>query len=252
MIDSNFINKDSFLNGIDPRVRVIFTFCYALTVALLKDVNAVYISLFLPFLLIFTKHIKYFDLFKRLTVVNGFIVLLWFFLPLSFPGETLYQFKALSFSREGFEYAYLITLKSNAIVITTIFLLGISSFIEIAHALDHLHISKKLIFMLYFCYRYIQDISWQYKKLTDSLKIKGFIPGTNIKTYKTYAYLVGILLVKSYDRAQRVIKAMTCRGFDGTFYTLNHFHYKTSDIVYSSAGVAYLLLIIGASVWNHL
>jgi cobalt/nickel transport system permease protein len=251
MIDSKFINKNSFLNRIDPRVRLVFTFFYALVIAVLKDVNAVYVALMLPFLLIFTRNIRYFNLLKRLTVVNGFIFLLWIFLPLSFPGETLYHFKTLSFSKEGFEYAYLITLKSNAILITTIFLLGISSFIEIAHALDHLGISKKLIFLLYFCYRYIQDISWQYKKLTNSLKIRGFTPKTNLFTYKTYAYLVGMLLVKSYDRAERVIKAMTCRGFNGTFFTLNHFHFKSSDYIYSSAGAIYLLLITGAAFWSH-
>ena len=251
MIDSKFVNKNSFISNIDPRVRLIFTFFYALIIAVLKDVNAVYASLLLPFLLIFTRHIQYVNLFKRLTVVNGFIFLLWIFLPLSYPGESMYHFKTLSFSKEGFEYAYLITLKSNAILITTIFLLGISSFIEIAHALDHLKISKKLIFLLYFCYRYIQDISLQYKKLSNSLKIRGFIPKSNIFTYKTYAYLVGILLVKSYDRAERVIKAMTCRGFKGTFFTLNHFHFKTSDYLYSVTGTFYLLFILGVSVWTH-
>ncbi len=251
MIDSKFINKNSFLSNIDPRIRIIFCFVYAVIVALLQDITPVYYALVIPFLLFLTGAVNFSNLFKRLSVVNGFIVLIWIFLPLSYPGDIVYHFKALNFSKQGLEYAYLITLKSNAIVITTIFLLGISSFIEIAHAIDHLKAPKKLIFLLFFCYRYIHDISLQFTKLNNSLKIRGFNPGTNFFTYKTYAYLVGILLVKSYDKAQRVIDAMMCRGFHGTFYTLNHFHLKKSDYLFSLIGISYILSLIGVTAWVH-
>jgi cobalt/nickel transport system permease protein len=249
MIDSKFINKNSILATIDPRIRVLFCFSYSIIVALMNNIDAVYFALSLPVILLFTNSINFANLFKRMSMVNGFIVMLWIFLPLSYPGDTLFHFKTLNFTKQGFDYAYLITLKSNAIVLTTIFLLGISSFIEIAHALDHLKVPKKLIILLFFCYRYIHDISQQYTKLHNSLKIRGFSPKTNIYTYKTYAYLVGILIVKSYDRAQRVIKAMMCRGFSGTFYTLNHFHFKKSDIVYSFCGVFYIFMLLGVTFW---
>ncbi len=251
MIDSKFINSDSFIANIDPRVRIIFCFSYSLIVALLHNINAVYFSLTLPIFLMLTKSINFSNLFKRLSVVNGFIFILWIFLPLSYPGDTLYHFKSLNFTKQGLEYAYLITLKSNAIVITTIFLLGISSFIEIAHALEHLKVPKKLIFLLFFCYRYIHDISLQYKKLQNSIKIRGFSPKTNLFTYKTYAYLVGILIIKSYDRAQRVIKAMLCRGFNGTFFTLKHFTFKKSDLLYSIIGGCYIITLLGATICFH-
>jgi len=252
MIDSKFINKNSFIAKIDPRIRIIFCFSYSLIVALLNNLNSIYFAISLPIFLIFTRSIDFSNLFKRLSVVNGFIFILWLFLPLSYPGDIIYHFKSLNFSKQGLEFAYLITLKSNAIIITTIFLLGISSFIEIAHALDHLKIPKKLIFLLFFCYRYIHDISLQYKKLNNSLKIRGFIPSTNFYTYKIYAYLIGILIVKSYDRAQRITKAMICRGFNGTFYTLNHFHFKKSDKVYSFIAFFYITLLVGVSFWNQL
>ena len=251
MIDSKFINSKSFIASIDPRVRIIFCFIYSIVVALTNNLYAIYLSLALPLLLILSRSIDFLSLFKRLSVVNSFIFILWIFLPISYPGDTLYHFKTFTFSRQGIDYAYLITLKSNAIVITTIFLLGISSFIEIAHALDHLKVPKKLIFLLFFCYRYIHDISLQYKKLQNSLKIRGFKPKTNLFTYKTYAYLVGILIIKSYDRAERVIRAMTCRGFNGTFFTLKHFSFKNSDICYSIFGSFYIILILGVAICNY-
>jgi cobalt/nickel transport system permease protein len=50
-------------------------------------------------------------------------------------------------------------------------------------------------------------------------------------TYRTYAYLVGMILVKSHDRSQRVRAAMLCRGFQGRFYDLSEFAFRSSDLV---------------------
>jgi len=45
------------------------------------------------------------------------------------------------------------------------------------------------------------------------------------------AYLVGMLLIKSIDRADRIRKAMLCRGFHGKFYILSHFELQRTDKV---------------------
>ena len=44
-------------------------------------------------------------------------------------------------------------------------------------------------------------------------------------------YLIGMLLVKSFDRADRIRKAMLCRGFHGEYYLLSHFELHTVDVV---------------------
>ena len=74
------------------------------------------------------------------------------------------------------------------------------------------------------------------------MKIRCFHPRTDIHTYKTYAYLLGMLLIKSYDRSERVHQAMICRGFKGEFWMLDHFNLKKSDVI---AGVLMLFFIMG-------
>jgi cobalt/nickel transport system permease protein len=78
----------------------------------------------------------------------------------------------------------------------------------------------------------------EYRRLIKAVKIRGFHPGNNLHTYRTYAYLVGMLLVKSYERAERVRAAMLCRGFRGKFYDLREFELRTTDII-----VMFLMLI---------
>jgi cobalt/nickel transport system permease protein len=59
-----------------------------------------------------------------------------------------------------------------------------------------------------------------------------FRPGTGMHTYRTYAYLVGMLLVRSHGRSRSIYNAMLCRGFRGHFPVVNHFHLHRADIVF--------------------
>ena len=45
----------------------------------------------------------------------------------------------------------------------------------------------------------------------------------NGHSYRSLGYLVGMLLVHSFDRSERVLAAMKCRGFCGRYYLLDHF-----------------------------
>jgi cobalt/nickel transport system permease protein len=70
-------------------------------------------------------------------------------------------------------------------------------------------------------------------------------------TYKTYAYLVGMLLVRSSDRAERVRNAMLCRGFSGRFYSLRRFSLKTVDVISLAVMLAFTFAL-GVLEWKGL
>jgi cobalt/nickel transport system permease protein len=55
------------------------------------------------------------------------------------------------------------------------------------------------------------------------MRIRAFRPRTNLHTYRSYAYLVGMLFVRAAARAERVHQAMRCRGFQGRFHTMAQF-----------------------------
>ena len=71
----------------------------------------------------------------------------------------------------------------------------------------------------------------------------------NRHTYRAYGYLVGMLLVRSLDRSERIVAAMKCRGFRGRFYLLDHFAYSLHDLGFAVTGVA-LLLLLGLVEWS--
>ena len=250
MIEEGFINGDSIIHRLDPRIKIILSSAFSIVVAVSDRFMALIPAVILAFFFVLLAGLSLKKVCFRLLIVNGLILLLWLFLPFTFGSEQLFAIGPLNATREGIIYSALITLKSNAIILALIALIASMSIFTLGHAMRNLHVPSKLIHLFLFTFRYIHVIYLEYQRLMNALKIRGFNPGTNIHTYKTYAYLVGMLLVKSYDRAERVKSAMLCRGFSGRFYDLSEFSFRPRDWV-----IVVLLLLattcIGLLQWTN-
>lgn len=243
-----FAEGNSLLHKLDPRVKFITAIPYIFLIAVMNGLKGPLLALMVSAVMIFISRINFRKLVGRLIVVNTFIFILWIFVPFSYPGEIVYSIGSLKVSQEGLLCVLSITFKANAIVLATIAILGTSEVFSLAHALVHLKIPHKLVHLFFFFYRYISVLHEEYMRLKRAMHIRAFRAKTNIHTYKTYAYLVGMLIVRSYDRSQRIYKAMLCRGFNGNFPIISHFNLKTRDIYFSIIMMFIIFLIIIISI----
>jgi cobalt/nickel transport system permease protein len=244
MIEEQFSTGDSFVHGLDPRVKIIVAIIFSLVVAVSSRFSALLPALAMALILILLAKLPMGKVFHRLSLVNGLILFLWFLLPFTFQGETLFSLGPLVGTKEGVLYASRITLKSNTILLAMIALLATTPISTLGHAMRKVHVPDKVIHLFLFTYRYIHVIFQEYRRLINAMRIRGFVPRTNIHTYRSYAYLVGVLLIRSYDRAERIYKAMLCRGFTGRYYTLSRFSVQTGDLVYLTVMLAAILGLV--------
>jgi cobalt/nickel transport system permease protein len=155
-----------------------------------------------------------------------FFISLWtlfiFKVPLRFLQTALYGnifllFVVISLLLIDFEKylteAMAIFLKANAIFALTNALIIPMGVIRFAKVLNQLGVSSKLTLLLVLSYRYIHSLREEYGKMKKALACRGFEPKSNLRTYKIYGYLLGMLTVKTYLKAREVYKAMLCRGF---------------------------------------
>ncbi len=235
---------DSWVHHADPRVKILATLLFSVIVAVNNSLLTSTLALTFPTVLVIVARLDLRKVLIRLAVVNGFIVFLWLFLPFTFPGKIVYSLGPLDIHKEGILYSLLITLKSNVIVLTVVALLGTSPVFTLVHALSHMWVPEKIVHLFFFCFRYIHVIHEEYHRLVKAMKVRGFRPGTNMHTYRTYAYLVGMLLVRSFDRSHRIMAAMKCRGFKGKFYILGHYGMGKTDYLFAISTVFFLLFLI--------
>lgn len=234
MIEELFAQGDSFLHRRDPRGKVVAALCFTVTVALLNSFAALWPALVLSLFLVLLARLPLLSVLKRMLLVNGFTLFLWISLPLTYGGGQLIETAFFNLSRDGIELAALITLKTNTIVLTIIALLTTSTVAELGSALDKLRFSKKICFLLLYSYRYVFVIYQEYARLLRAAKLRSFSPGTNLHTYRTFGYLFGMTLVKSYNRSRRIHQAMLLRGFDGRLVSLYSYRFGKIDVVFVS------------------
>jgi len=232
MMDERFAQGNSLLHKRDPKVKVIVAAAFITVAAISNSFVVVTMALTLAFILMLLSQLELRQVGKRLLAANAFTIFLWLTLPLTYGGDELTHLGPVALSIEGIRLATLIAIKTNAIVLSLIALLGTSRIAGIGHALEGLHLSKRLCFLLLFSYRYIFVIYQEYQKLTRAAHMRCFVPSTTIHTYKTYGYLFGMTLVRSWNRATRVHHAMLLRGFNGRLIPLEQQTVGRNDIFF--------------------
>jgi cobalt/nickel transport system permease protein len=240
-----FAEGDTIIHRLDPRVKILVALPFAVLVALMHGHAGPARGLALAALLVALARLDIRKVLNRLVVVNVFVLMLWAFLPFTTPGESVFALGPLSASREGLALAGAITLKTNAIVLATIALLGTSKAFSLAHALVHMHAPAKLVHLFFFFYRYISVLHEEYSRLRNAMRVRAFRPRTDGHTYRSYAYLVGMLIVRSFERSERIYHAMLCRGFHGHFPVISHFHLRGADLMFAT-----LMALATMIVWR--
>ncbi len=233
MISEPFATGNSVIHQLDPRIRVGLTILYAFVVALSYQFSVLLVALVLSLILIVISQVGIKEVFKRILWVNALILLLWLLLPFTFKGEVLTRIGSFAVYRPGVVLAAQITLKSNSILLAFIALIATMSFATLGHALYRMRVPEKIVHLLLMTYRYIFVIEQEYLRLLRAAKIRGFRPGTNANTYRTYSYVIGMLFVRAAARAERVHQAMLCRGFKGKFYSLQEFQINSGSWVFA-------------------
>ena len=219
------------LTSLDPRTRLLGVLIFSVVVAFLQAAYALGLSLGLSLVFVMLAQISPRILFRRLFLFNLFIAFLWLFIPWGLPGEEVFGVGSFSVSRQGIDYMVALTLRSNALMIALMAFMASTTITSMTHAMSALKVPDKITYLFFLTYRYIGEIFSEYQRLVNAMKVRCFKPATNLHTYRSYAYLVGMLLVNSFERAQRIRAAMLCRGFNGRFPRIEEDRFSWLDIL---------------------
>lgn len=243
-----FIKSNSMIHKLDPRVKLVIAFVFSIFIAISQSFSVLWVCLILAASLALIARLPLKAVFKRLLGLNFFMLLLWLILPITTSGTTVRAIGPFEVTHEGILLAAAITLRGNAIVVIYTALLGTIEIVSLGHALSHLHVPAKLAHLFLFTVRYIDVLHHEYHRLRTAMKTRCFHSRANMHTYRTFAYLVGMLLTRSLDRSERVIAAMKCRGFSGRFYLINHFAIMWRDVMF----IMLSTLLFVALLWIEL
>lgn len=208
------------LARLDPRVRVSSVLLLAVFLYAVPSISALSAAVGLGLALAVAAALPPGWTLRRLAALNLFILVLAATVPLAVPGEVLLRLGGLQWSVPGALRVARIALQANAVMLAAFALLATMDPVRLGFGLRGLGMPSRLTHLFLFTVRYIEVIHQEYHRLADALRLRGFRPRADRHTLRTLGYLVGQLLLRSLDRAARILAAMKCRGFDGRFHLL--------------------------------
>lgn len=206
----NSVHSHSIIHRLDPRVKLVSAIFFSGWLILHPHWQALTSGLAITILLVLLAKLPPRLLYSRLLAVNSFLALIWALLPVT------------GWNPASLYWALNVTITANALVLTVTAFLTTTDLITLGYALHWLRVPDKLTHLLLFTVRYLDILHDTYQQLRRAMRVRGFRPGTNSHTYRSMAYLLGMLLVRSFARAQRIEAAMKCRGYRGQFYLNDH------------------------------
>ena len=250
MIEEKFASGTSLIHGLDPKTRILASIVLSFATALCDHLYLAGIYFFISIGLVMMARLNPRDVLCRLRPVFWFLLMIWIILPITFDGNPVYQYHGIKITSAGLLLCCKITVKSITILILFTALIATMTISSLGNGLHRIHVPDKMVFLLLMSYRYISVIQEEYTRLLRAAKFRGFRPGTNLHSYKTFAYLAGMLFVRASVRAQRVHQAMLCRGFNQKFHTLDvYLPNRLNSIFLTGICAASLTLVIFEMIW---
>ncbi len=203
-----------------PPYLILSAFFLSFIIAALNDFFNIAIAFSVSLIVLFASNFSILKNLKKMSFVSSFLIFLCLMIIFTYGNETLFKFYFVSIYKEGLILSFKIFLKSLSILFIFLSFVGSMSISLIAASLKTLKVPSDFIFLLVLSFIHIFFIKNEYKKIKNMLKVRGFKGKTNIHSYKTYAYVAGMLFIRALKKGEVTYKAMLCRGFNGTFYDI--------------------------------
>jgi len=241
---------DSPFHRWDPRIKLCALVAFMFCVASLTQIFWAVAALTTALGAVVVARIPFHNPLRRVAAIGTFLGMFLAVMPLTAvekAGDTLIAFEGVDwihFNLRGFYLALLICMKAIAIALLAEPLLSTAPFSVTIQALARLKAPSILCQMLLLSHRYIFVFQDEAGRMLKGMRARGFQKQTNMETLRTIGNFLGMLLVRSFERTQRVFDAMIARGYTGTWPNDIAFRAVTGDWI---KGVFWVAL--GGAMW---
>jgi len=240
------------VHRLDPRTKLICSLAFVLAVVLTPagtwNVFVIYLLTLLGLIWLSQLPIKY--VLKRSLVIFPFVIMIAVFVPFFKQGQVAVSYDIgawhIAVTYEGLAVLINVIVKSWLCILCLIILSSSTKFEELLHGMYRLKVPQVFVQITSFMYRYMFVLADQAMRMQMARDSRNF--GLNRRNiFKTMGNMIGMLFIRSYERAERIYAAMLSRGYNGELVVVNQLRFRLPD-AYFALSMA-LLLICPAIIW---
>lgn len=236
---------DTPLHRLDGRAKTFVTLAFIVVVVSfpLHTVSALTPFLLFPLSLLALGQIPLQPILKKILIAAPFALLVGIFNPFldREPAAIIGSFTVTG----GWLSFFSIMLRFLLTVGAALTLIACTGMNRLGASLEQLGVPRVFVVQLLFLYRYLFVISDEGGKMFRSVELRSE-KGRHLPL-RVYGSLVGTLLIRAMDRAERVYRAMVARGFDGEIRVLRPSAFGWKDAAFIAGWLTFFIL---ARTWN--
>ncbi|MDF1577422.1 MAG: cobalt ECF transporter T component CbiQ [Desulfobulbales bacterium] len=227
----NLAEADTPLHRLDPRAKLLTTAAFIVSVVSFgKYEIAGLLPFFLyPAVLIGLGNLPLGFLLRKLLIVSPFVIFIGIFNPW-FDQVVVLQLGAVNITGGWISFISLL-LRFTLTVGAALLLIASTGFATICMALDRLGTPRIFTVQLLLLYRYIFILIGEAIRMIRAHSLRSFDRRGKI-AYQVFLQMLGNLLLRSIDRAQRIHMAMLSRAFTGEIKVVRQFNFAYREIFF--------------------
>ena len=236
--------KETSIHRIHPIAKLLTTVIYLTVVVSFGryEISSLLSFVFYPVLIFVLAELPVAPIIKRILLVEPLIIGVGILNPL-FDQHTI-VLAGIVISR-GWITFLSIFIKCGLTVTVSLLLIATTGMDKLAVALRMLKIPKIFVLQLLLTYRYISVLIEEVSRMTRAYSLRA--PGQKGIHRSVWGPFAGQLILRTFDRAQRVYQSMNLRGFTGEYNTGDVAKLKFKDFAYLAA---WSLFFIIARIYN--
>lgn len=251
---SCLIDRDrSVMHRLESRIKIIsFAIFVAFSVSL-NNIYTLFAALAVAIFLSILGKAEIRKLFQRLLLALPFELMIIAFIPFTVKGREVVSIWGLGVTAEGLRFALVILLRMETacVIMAVLFLTtGTSGIID---GLKGLKFPGIIVELMEFILRYIDLFNHEIEKMNIARECRGYVKGKHLfnkKTFRTVGDIIGMGLIRSYDRSIKIYNSMLSRGYKGYTAKCRYNEIRLSDVFMAACFIitAVALFIVDRSV----
>ncbi len=232
--------KDSPIHRLDPRVKLLTTIVFIVYVVSFGRYEVVRLLPFFlfPVILVALADLPPGYLLWKLAVVSPFVLCIGIFNPI-LDREIVVQLGPVAISG-GWLSLLSIMLRFTLTVGAALLLIATTGLPAICMAMEKLGMPRIFVIQLLMLYRYIFVLIEESIRMIRAYTLRSF--SHRKMRYRVFKQLLGNLLLRTLDRAQRIHMAMLSRAFTGEVILVRKFSFGGRELIYITTVTAVLTL----------
>lgn len=236
---------NNLIYRLDPRTKLIFSLAFLILMVLtpVKEIEKFGFYFVLILTIIFVARISPAYIFKRSIITFPFVLavagLAVFFTEGRIIKEIDFVLFKIRFTYEGISILLNVLVKSWLSVVALTTMMLTTRFEDLLRGLELLKVPQIIVVMMSFMYRYIFVLIDEAAHLMQARNVRYF-GGKFLHQIPILGNMVGILFIRTYERAERIYAAMAARGFTGRMHSINPLKFSFKDALFLM--IAFFLL----------